>query len=198
MKNEEIVRTGYSKIAAKYNKFRIRFHHEKELEYFASLLPDRARVLDAGCGTGVSVARFLIDKGFEVTGIDVAPGMLELAREQVPEGNFLEGDMTQLTFLDGVFDGIVSIFAIIHVPKEKHPTIYQNFYRVLKPNGILFFSTGSTDWEGTEEYLGTTMFWSHYNAKTSLTFTKDAGFKILSDEIITRDDETHYWVFAQK
>jgi ubiquinone/menaquinone biosynthesis C-methylase UbiE len=198
MKNEEIVRTGYIKIATKYNQFRKRFHNEKELEHFASLLSDGARVLDAGCGTGLPVAQFLVEKGFQVTGIDIASGMLDLAQQQVPEAHFLEGDMTQLTFPDESFDGIVSIFAIIHVPKEKHRTIYQNFYRVLKPGGIIFFSTGSTEWEGTGEYLGTTMFWSHYNAETSIAFTKDAGFKILSDEIITRDGETHYWVFAQK
>lgn len=198
MKSEEIVRIGYTKIATKYNQFRNRFHTQKELEHFASLLPAGAKVLDAGCGSGVPVARFLIDKGFQVTGIDIAPGMLELARQQVPEGQFFEGDMTQLTFPDQSFDGIVSIFAIIHVPKEKHSSIYQNFYRVLKPHGILFFSTGSTEWEGTEEYLGTTMFWSHYDAPTSLALTKDVGFTILSDKIVTRNDETHYWVFAQK
>ena len=64
--------------------------------------------------------------------------------------------------------------------------------------GKLFFSTGSDEWEGTDDYLGTTMFWSHYDAKSSLDYTKKAGFTILSDDIITRDDETHYWVFAQK
>lgn len=192
------MRSGYTKIATQYNQFRKRFHTKKELEGFARLLPDGARVLDAGCGTGVPVTRFLVNRGFDVTGIDVASGMLELAKEQVPDAKFLEGDMTHLIFPDESFDGIISVFAIIHVPKENHPRIYQNFYRVLKPKGVLFLSTGATEWEGTDEYLGTTMFWSHYDAETSLTFIKAAGFTILSDEIITRDDETHYRIFARK
>jgi ubiquinone/menaquinone biosynthesis C-methylase UbiE len=198
MRKEDIVRTGYSRIAARYNQHRNRFHNEQELERFVSLLTREAHVLDAGCGTGVPVTRFLVERGIRVTGIDIAPGMIALAREQVPEADFMKGDMTQLAFPDESFNGIVSTFAIIHVPREKHSGIYQNFYRVLKPGGILFFSTGADAWEGTDEYLGTTMFWSHYDAKTSLAYTKAAGFTILSDDIITRDDETHYWVFAQK
>lgn len=198
MKGKDIVRIGYSKIAKRYNQFRYKFHTKEELERFASLLPKNARVLDAGCGAGVPVTQFLVSKDFLVTGIDIAPGMLELARLQVPEGTFIEGDMTQLIFPNDTFDGIVSTFAIIHVPREQHPAIYRNFYRVLKLGGILLFSTGPTEWEGTDEYLGTTMYWSHYDAKTSLTYTKDAGFTILWDEIITRDDETHYWVLARK
>jgi ubiquinone/menaquinone biosynthesis C-methylase UbiE len=198
MKGQDIVRNGYSKIALKYNQFRKRFHTEEELEYFASLLPNGVIVLDAGCGTGVPIAQSLVDKGFLVIGIDGAAGMLELARHQVAKGQFLQCDMVHLSFPDNTFDGIISIFAIIHVPKEKHPALYQDFYRVLKPNGILFLNTGSTEWEGIEEYLGTSMFWSHYDAQTSLAFIKGAGFKILSHEIITKDDETHYWIFAQK
>ncbi|MFX1576958.1 MAG: class I SAM-dependent methyltransferase [Promethearchaeota archaeon] len=198
MKGKDIVRTGYNKIAKRYNQFRNKFHTKEELERFASILPKNAYVLDAGCGAGIPVAQYLVSKGFQVIGIDIAPGMLELARQQVPEGTFIEGDMTQLTFPDNSFDGIVSTFAIIHVPRDLHSAVYQNFYRVLKPGGILFFSTGPTEWEGTDEYLGTTMYWSHYDAETSLTYTKDAGFTILWEEIITRDGETHYWVLAQK
>lgn len=198
MTNEEIVRNGYSKIATRYNEHRNRFSTDNELKKFTSLLPQDARVLDAGCGTGIPVTQFLVERGYHVTGIDVAPGMIALARHQVPKAEFMEGDMTQLIFPDESFDGIVSTFAIIHVPREKHSRIYQNFYRVLKPGGILLFSTGPDEWEGTDDYLGTTMFWSHYDAKTSLANTKAAGFTILFDEIITRDNETHYWVFARK
>jgi ubiquinone/menaquinone biosynthesis C-methylase UbiE len=198
MKGKDTVRTGYNKIAERYNQIRNKFHTKKELERFASLLPKNGQVLDAGCGAGIPVAQFLVTKGFQVTGVDIATGMIKLARKQVPEGTFIEGDMTQLTFPDNSFDGIISTFAIIHVPRDQHLAIYQNFYRVLKPGGILFFSTGPTEWEGTDEYLGTTMYWSHYDAETSLAYTKDAGFVILWEEIIARDGETHYWVLAKK
>ena len=183
MKKDEIVRKGYNKIASKYNASRHRFKNDRELEYFTSLLPEGGKILDAGCGAGVPIAQFLVEHGFLVTGVDFSTSMLELARQQVPEAKFVEGDITQLTFPDCVFDGIVSTYTIIHVPKEKHATIYQNFYRVLKQGGILFLCTGPDEWEGTEEYMGTTMFWSHPRKEKSLSLIKQAGFEIIRDEI---------------
>ncbi|MFX1563848.1 MAG: class I SAM-dependent methyltransferase, partial [Promethearchaeota archaeon] len=126
MNNDDIVRKGYNKIASKYNASRHRFKNDKELEYFASLLPKRARILDAGCGAGVPVAKYLVEHGFIVTGIDFSTNMLKLAHQQVPEAEFLEGDMTQLMFPDESFEGVISTYAIIHVPKEKHTLIFQN------------------------------------------------------------------------
>jgi ubiquinone/menaquinone biosynthesis C-methylase UbiE len=198
MNKDDIVRKGYDKIALEYNAARHQFKNEKELEYFISLLPAGAKILDAGCGAGMPVAKFLVEHGFSVTGIDFSINMLKLARQQVPEAEFLEGDMTQLTFPDSSFDGIISLYAIIHNPKEKHALIYQNFYRVLKQGGILFFSTGADEWEGTDDYMGTTMFWSHPKRETSLSLVKQTGFEIIRDEVLERGGETHYWVFCRK
>jgi ubiquinone/menaquinone biosynthesis C-methylase UbiE len=198
LKRNEIARNGYNEIASVYNEIRNRFKNDKELKYFASLLPKKAEVLDAGCGAGVPVAKFLIDQGFVVTGIDIAVNMLEIARTQVPEAELIEGDMTQLTFPDASFDGVVSLYAIFHVPREKHELIFQNFHRILRPGGILFFCTGPDEWEGTDDYHGTTMFWSHFSAEKSLELVKKTGFSVISDEILERGGETQYWVFAKK
>ena len=62
MKKDDIVRKGYDKIASKYNASRKRFKNETELEFFISLLPKGARILDAGCGAGVPVTKFLVDR----------------------------------------------------------------------------------------------------------------------------------------
>lgn len=58
---EEIVRTGYDRIAEKYQTIRHTFDNKKELGEFASLLPTRAKVLDVGCGAGIPVAKFLVE-----------------------------------------------------------------------------------------------------------------------------------------
>jgi len=80
---EEIVRKGYDEIAKQYQVNRHMFDYRKELNEFASLLPKNAKVLDVGCGAGVPVKKFLVESGFDVTGIDFSAGMLEVARKNV-------------------------------------------------------------------------------------------------------------------
>ena len=76
-------------------------------------------------------------------------------------------------------------------PREKHVTLFQAFHRILKPNGILLISVGSTGWEGTEEFHGTRMFWSHYGPKKTLQMVTDAGFEILFDKHVVDGGERH-------
>ena len=56
--------------------------------------PACADVLDRGCGNGIPAAKWLSDNGFRVTGVDLSDTMVERARELVPEGRFLRGDVT--------------------------------------------------------------------------------------------------------
>jgi len=76
-------------------------------------LPPR-RVLDAACGTGRHAA-FLAGLGHDVTGVDVSPDMLKVARASVPGATFLEGDLVELPVDDGSFDLVVCGLALAHV-----------------------------------------------------------------------------------
>ncbi len=48
------------------------------------------RVVDLGCGSGLW-ARHLVDAGYDVTGVDISPDMIQIARQRVPEGEFHTG-----------------------------------------------------------------------------------------------------------
>ena len=198
MYEEELVRTGYDKIGSSYNAMRNREKNNLELDYFAKLLPINGHVLDAGCGAGEPVAKYLVEHGFQVTGIDLSPNILEIAKKQVPGANFLEGDMTHLNFSDQFFDGVVSLYAIWHISKHKHGLVFENFYRVLKPNGILFFNTGVHAMDGVNNFLGAQMYWSSPNPEKTLQLVKRAGFDIIREEVLVRGGETQYWVLARK
>lgn len=65
--------------------------------------PQGARVLDIGCGTGVFLS-LCADRGCEVTGVDVAMGLLDLAHVRVPGADLRRADMTDLPFADDTFD----------------------------------------------------------------------------------------------
>jgi ubiquinone/menaquinone biosynthesis C-methylase UbiE len=194
---ESIVRKGYDEIAKEYDVERRRFDHGKELKEFSALLPKSARVLDVGCGAGVPVVRFLVESGFDVIGIDFAENMLRLARKNVPKAVFIEGDMNKLYFAENSFDGLTAFYSIIHVPREKHSALFQSFHRILKPDGIMLVCMGPDEWEATDEYQGTTMFWSQWSREKSLQLVRDAGFQIISDQILLRGGEKHYWIMAR-
>jgi ubiquinone/menaquinone biosynthesis C-methylase UbiE len=194
---ESIVRNSYDKIAREYDASRDKFDHRKELKEFAALLPENAKVLDVGCGAGVPVDRFLAESGFDVTGIDFSENMLGLAETNVPEARFFRKDMTRLDFEDNSFDGLVAFYSIIHVPREKHSSLFESFHNILKPEGIMLVCMGPDEWEAVGEYQGTEMFWSHYTPEKSLQLVKDAGFRIVYDRILIRGGEKHYWIMAR-
>jgi ubiquinone/menaquinone biosynthesis C-methylase UbiE len=160
------------------------------------LLPRSADVLDLGCGAGIPVTKLLIDYGFNVIGIDFSENMLNLAIKNVPEARFIKKNMTDINFNDNSFDGLTACYSIIHVPREKHVSLFQMFHRILRPNGVLLISMGSNSWEGTEEFHGTEMFWSHYRPEITLQIVTDAGFEILFDKIVD-SGEKHYWILAK-
>ena len=198
MKKEEIVRKGYDEIAPKFKEFRNIFDNLQELEHLATLLPEKAKVLDVGCGIGIPVARFFVDYGFSVTGIDISERMVELAKQNVPKVEFFQYDMNELVFPDNAFHCITAVYSLFHVPREKHFSILKNFHRMLKQEGILFFCVGHLGGDDTDEFLGEEMFWSNYPPERTLSLVKEAEFEILFDEVLDRGDELQYWVFARK
>jgi ubiquinone/menaquinone biosynthesis C-methylase UbiE len=122
------------------------------LTAFAELVGG-GRVADVGCGTGRTTA-YLAGKGVDVSGIDLSPGMLEVARKLFPHLRFEVGSMTALDLPDASLDGVCAWYSTIHVPDEHLPTAFAEFHRVLKPGGhaIFAFQVGDEVGERTEAW----------------------------------------------
>ena len=197
--NSEIVRKGYTKIASKYAKQRNLYPNKKLLLKFLKYIPRNSRIVDLGCGAGIPISKFLVDNGCKVIGIDFADGMLKLARKNVRKAKFIKMDLTRIKFPSNYFDGAVSFYSIIHVPRKNHSRIYRGLHKILKPNAIIMVNAcGTTTWEETsKDYLGVPMFWSFYNPDKTLMIIKNAGFGIIWSRILKLGGEAQFWVLAK-
>ena len=100
-------------------------------------------VADIGCGAG-RVTAHLNDLGLPAFGIDLSPQMVAVARESYPGLRFEVGSMLALDLPDGGLSGVLAWYSTIHVPDERLPEAFSEFYRVLVPGGyaLLAFQVG--------------------------------------------------------
>ncbi|MCW2776692.1 MAG: methyltransferase [Frankiales bacterium] len=103
-------------------------------------------VLEVGCGPG-RVAAHLAGLGLDVAGLDLSPGMVEVARREHPGLQVDVGDLTALPHPDASLAGVVAWYSLIHVPTAELPDAVAELARVLRPGGLLLlaFQVGDTD-----------------------------------------------------
>jgi SAM-dependent methyltransferase len=97
-----------------------------------------AQVLDVACGTGNSAlpaARL----GAKVTGIDIAPNLIEQAQQNAASENlsidFQVGDAEDLQFPDATFDAVITMFGAMFAPRPD--VVASELLRVCKPGGFV-------------------------------------------------------------
>ena len=101
------VAAGYDRLAQSYASA-VSQEPPEWLSLLSERIHDEARVLDVGCGCGVPIATTLSQR-FRLTGVDISRAQIELARKMVPNGTFIHGDATKLTFDTGTFDAAVML-----------------------------------------------------------------------------------------
>ena len=125
----------FDEIAAEYDssipEHVMRHLTERRVELAHSLVPS-GRVLDVGCGTG----RFLegLPAGYELAGVDVSAGMLEIARQKGLD--VVQSSGAELPFADDSFD-LVTTFAVLHhlIDPDIVRATLAEMARVLRPGG---------------------------------------------------------------
>lgn len=111
----------------------------------------KGKVLDAGCGTGISMS-ILTDFGFDVVGIDVSNPMVDIAKAKSFDARLM--NLQKTNFKNNEFDAIVSISTLQWTPGKKPLENYtkaaKEFYRILKKKGkavVQFYPKSDTEFE---------------------------------------------------
>jgi len=199
-----VVRRGYDAVSRLYR--RDDDCPDEYTPWLATLhqrLPARASVLDLGCGCGIPVARALAERGHRLIGVDLSEIQINRARHLVPQATFLHADATQISFPDGVFDAVVCLYTLIHMPLDAQPRLISRIAWWLRPGGWLLATTGAQAWTGSEDnWLGgtATMWWSHADAATYRDWIAQAGLHIASEHFVQEADSGHelFWAYRNR
>jgi SAM-dependent methyltransferase len=98
--------------------------------------PGTMRVLDVGCGVGITDTLLEPHLG-ELHGVDVASEAVELARERSPGVSYRCYDGSRLPYDDHTFDLTFAICVLHHVPPPGWPAFAAELVRVTKPHGLV-------------------------------------------------------------
>ncbi len=162
----------------------------------AEALPPGARVLDLGCGTGLPTARQLCAAGFGVVGVDLSSVMVALARQHVPEAEFVCADLAALRPGGefgpggerslGRFDGVAAFFSLLMLPRPEIPFALASIHELLVPGGVFALSMVEADVDDFSiPFLGHTIRVSGYLRDELRQVVTEAGFEVVSDESYT-------------
>jgi SAM-dependent methyltransferase len=132
----------YSTLATVYHEmYQQIFDYDKEFRWYDSVLKKNHchKIVEIGCGTGL-LAKRLIGAGYDYTGIDLYPEMIEIARKETNCDRFMQGDMRDLK-IGGLFDSALitgrSIAYVIRDPEIR--STFEGIRKILKDQAIFVF-----------------------------------------------------------
>jgi SAM-dependent methyltransferase len=101
---------------------------------------------DLGCGAG-RITAHLAALDLEVFGIDLSPGMVQVARRTHPELRFEVGSLAALDLPDAALAGALAWYSTIHTPPARQPDVFTELARVLRPGAALLtaFQAGADE-----------------------------------------------------
>lgn len=188
-KNMIVVDT-YNKIAQEYDKeFGNDYSDTPYVDKFLNYLEGK-KVLDIGCGVG-NLTKYIMDKGFNVEGIDLSKEMLNIAKQKYSDIKFYEMNMKEIT-LSKKYDGIMLAYSLFHLTKKEVIEVLPKYYNLLNNNGkiLLILQYGQGE-RIVDEPLkeGLKIFINYYSQDEIIEILKNNSFKILYTDLKKSESE---------
>ncbi|MFF8884132.1 class I SAM-dependent methyltransferase [Streptomyces flaveolus] len=122
-------------------------------------------------------------------GIDLSPGMIDVARRDHPGARFDVGSMTDLALADASVAGLVAWYSLIHIPDDEMSSVLSQFRRVLRPGGplLLSFHVGDESRLKTEGYGGHPMkiYIHRRQHEQTIAWLNEFGFAVETHKTLT-------------
>lgn len=194
----------YDEFATTYASKRDSFDLSAILDAFSARLPPVGRLCDLGCGAGQPVCAYFLEHGWGVVGVDFSAGMLEIAARELPELTTIHADIRAADFPEESCDAVTMVYCLFHIPWREHSVIFARIRQWLRPGGELLFTyatrsyTGSDEFEGTKEFMGHELFYSHTTEERLTAQLVAANLLVVEMENHEIGGETFLWVTARR
>ncbi|GAB2814953.1 class I SAM-dependent methyltransferase [Actinocorallia aurea] len=175
---------AFDVIGARYDEA---FPHKEGQTAAGAWLLDRlapgSHVLDLGCGTGLPTAAQLTGGGHRVTGVDLSAEMVRIAAQNVPEGEFRQADLRDVT---GEYDAVVAFFVLLMLPVPGIPEALAQIHKLLRPGGFFCLSMVEADLEEFPiSFLGQDLLVSGLLRDELREAVEAAGFAVEEEHVLS-------------
>lgn len=147
-----------------------------------SIKKHNAEVLELACGPG-NITKYLLNKraDLKILGTDLAPNMIELAKQNNPSAKFEVMDCRKINGLHKKFDAIVCGFCLPYLDKEEVLKLFSDAFQLLNSKGVIYISTMEDDYENSglrKGSQGDEIFMHYYLENDLSSALIKSGFQI--------------------
>jgi SAM-dependent methyltransferase len=173
----------YERHAYAFDAERSRSLFEKGwLERFTALVPAGGHILDLGCGMGEPIARYFVERGFSVTGIDASPAMIALCRARLPNQDWQTADMRELA-LKTLFGGVLAWDSFFHLSPDDQRGMFTIFRNHAAPAAPLMFTAGPDHGEAIGNLWNEPLYHASLAPHEYRSLLKNHGFAVVDHAV---------------
>jgi cyclopropane fatty-acyl-phospholipid synthase-like methyltransferase len=168
----------YERHAASFDRARGRSLPEKSwLDRFLRHVRPAGQLLDIGCGMGEPIARYCLEAGFRVVGIDSSPSLIAMARARFAQSEWIVADMRDLT-LDRRFDGVLAWDSFFHLKPSDQRAMFARFAAHAREGAPLMFTSGPSAGEALGSYCGEPLYHASLDPAEYEQLLSSNGFSV--------------------
>lgn len=152
------------------------------LDRFRAAMGVDGSILDIGCGSGEPLARYFIECGHAITGVDSSPSLIELSAARFPAHTWIVGDMRRLA-LAKRFGGILAWDSFFHLTQDDQRAMFPIFRDHAAAGCALMFTSGPGAGEAIGSYQGEPLYHASLDTAEYEALLCANGFEVVQHTI---------------